>query len=326
MNILMITHQLPTAEYPGTMAPVARQIESLQQLGLNIRVLELIGSRKLKYFPALRKLPAMLDDIDLVHAHFGYCGWIARTQFKKPIVISFMGDDLLGTRDTNGSIKSLSKVPAFVNKRLARFVDGVIVKTAEMAAVLAPLNPYIVPNGVDTDLFRPIPRDVAKQKLGWDMNTHYILFPGNPDIPVKGFPLAQEAMKQASALTEAPLELVALRNISPQDVPLYMNACSAMLMVSHAEGSPNVVKEAMSCNLALISVPVGDTVQQLEGVNGYKLVERRPEAIAHALIATLSEGTTPQGREALLKRGLDLTSVARRIEAIYQETLYAKQR
>ena len=47
-----------------------------------------------------------------------------------------------------------------------------------------------------------------------------------------------------------------------------MNACDALLFVSMYEGSPNIVKEALACNLPIVSVAVGDVAERLEGVAG----------------------------------------------------------
>ena len=59
----------------------------------------------------------------------------------------------------------------------------------------------------------------------------------------------------------------------PQDVPhyimpLYMNACDVLLLTSLHEGSPNVVKEALACNLPVVSVPVGDIPERIGRVPG----------------------------------------------------------
>jgi hypothetical protein len=77
----------------------------------------------------------------------------------------------------------------------------------------------------------------------------------------------------------------------------------------------------MACNLPVVSVPVGDTVKQLEGVYGYRIVERDVLLIGEALAMTIQENLIPQGRDAILKRGLDLVSVAQRIEGIYRDIL-----
>ncbi len=51
----------------------------------------------------------------------------------------------------------------------------------------------MIPNGVDTQRFQPIDKQQARAQLGWDMHKPYVLFPGDPANPRKGFGLAEAA-------------------------------------------------------------------------------------------------------------------------------------
>jgi glycosyltransferase involved in cell wall biosynthesis len=103
-----------------------------------------------------------------------------------------------------------------------------------------------------------------------------------------------------------------------------MNACDAMLLTSYHEGSPNVLKEAMACNLPVVSVPIGDVAERTAGVVGYRVRPRDEEQLANALLSTLQDETPCGGREAILRQGLDLASVAERIVDVYHEAQAAK--
>ncbi len=303
------------------MAPVARQIESLRAAGVEVDLLELRGLRKLKYLRAMPELWAKVHASDLVHAHFGYCGWLGRLQFVKPVIVSFMGDDLLGTPDACGRISARSKLIVLIDRWLARVVDAVIVKSAEMAQVVAPVRAHVVPNGIDLQLFRPIEGGTARAQLGWAQGKHYVLFPGDPDNPRKGFGLAQAAVAEAAQHLAAPIELVPLWNVKPERVPLYMNACHALLMTSFVEGSPNAVKEALACNLPVVGVPVGDLPELLAGVSPGAVCQRAAPALGAALAQVITQAQRSDGRVALKRKQLDIHSVAHQLLRIYQDVL-----
>ena len=321
MRILIVTVPLPTTANPNTMAPLTRQVESLRRLGYDMDVLEIKGIPKLKYCQSLSELYARSKHADLIHAHYGYCGWLARCQFSKPVVVSFMGSDLLGDPDARGRVRPLSKFVAQIDRYFARTVASVIVKSAEMAEAVKPVRAHIVPNGVDMDAFRPMEVQQARAMLGWPENKRYILFSGNPKNPRKCFPLAQAAVSRASALMNEPLHLVPLRGVAPEKVPLYMNSCEAMLMTSFIEGSPNVVKEAMACNLPVVSVPVGDVSMLLDGVPGYEICPRNAKLLAESLSKILLNGHRVEGRAALKSKRLDLESSAMQLVKIYTDVL-----
>jgi glycosyltransferase involved in cell wall biosynthesis len=82
-----------------------------------------------------------------------------------------------------------------------------------------------------------------------------------------------------------------------------------------------VVKEAMACNLPVISVPVGDVAELFADAEGYSISPRDPEALATALVAKLSASGRACGREALIAKGLDAVTVARRLVGIYTSVL-----
>jgi glycosyltransferase involved in cell wall biosynthesis len=317
----MICPQLPRADCPGRMAPTARQIQSLCDLGIDAKVVDMRGIPKLKYIQVLPRIRQLAASVDLVHAHFGYCGWLAKVAAGKPMVISFMGDDLLGTAMPNGNMSRFSMAMVRGNRWLARQADAVIVKSAEMARVLAPLHARVIPNGVDLDSFQPMSRAMAQTQLQLNDGRRKVLFPGNPDCPVKDFPLASAAVEVTAKMLHQAIDLVPLWNVDPSQVPLYMNAMDAMLMTSISEGSPNVVKEAMACNLPVLSVPVGDVHELFEGVPGYVRCERDPVEIGRRLAQMLLQPQQVEGRQAIVDKRLDLASVALCVIDVYEAVL-----
>jgi glycosyltransferase involved in cell wall biosynthesis len=317
----MVTAPLPTASRPGTWAAVARQIDSIRSLGIEVEVLEIEGARGIKYLQALAHLKERSSRANVIHAHYGYCGWVSRLQRRKPVVVSFMGSDLLGVADASGRITASSRLVVEIDRRLARFVDAAIVKSRQMAQVLHPVVAHVIPNGVDLDAFQPIDRAAARGSLGWQDGKRCVLFPGNPALPNKGFPLAQAAVSVAASALGEPVEIIPLTGIAPRQVPLFLSACDAMLLASYTEGSPNAVKEAMACNLPVIAVPVGDVAELLSGVESCAVCPRDPQVLGSELARVLQTANRSNGHETIKARGLDLSSVAHRVAEVYDDVI-----
>ena len=76
----MVTPSLPPAGTAGTTVFISRQIESLMELGIEVDLIEIRGESRLKYLRAARRVKEQARRSDLVHAHYGFHGWIARSQ------------------------------------------------------------------------------------------------------------------------------------------------------------------------------------------------------------------------------------------------------
>ncbi len=327
MRVLMICPELPTSDKPGTMAPGARQIRSIQKAGVETHIVDMKGIPKLKYLQTIPRIRREAKQVDLIHAHFGYCGWLALigralAGSRIPIVISFMGSDLLGSPiNEKADLEPWSVWEVWLNQKIAPRYDQIIVKSSEMAGKIKGLASHVIPNGVDVEAFRPMDRITSCRQIGLDPQQFNVLFPGNPNDPRKGHNLASASVQFAEQKLGAPIKLVPLWEVKPDEVAVYMNACQAMLMTSVFEGSPNVVKEALVCNKSVIGVPVGDVHELLNGVEGCYRVERDPEQIGCALEKVLRLNQSSNGREVLQSRGLSLEGVANRVIAVYQKAL-----
>src|SRR5438477_8830621 len=266
MRVLVATSIYPTSENPSRGTFVRTQVEYLKRAGVEVELFHLKGpSRKLMYPKAVLELRQRLraSPIDLIHAHYSYVGIIARTQWKVPVVVSYCGDDLLGTVNVRGKQTLFSRLAVFGGRLLSHVADGVIVKSRGMASRLKRKDVYVIPHEVDFELFRPMDREQARIALGLDLRKKYLLFAASPDIPVKRFPLAKEVADRLRRQNPE-IELLVVHK-EPQDrLPFFMNACDALVFTSYQEGSPNVVKQAMACNLPIVSTDVGD-VREIMG-------------------------------------------------------------
>jgi len=113
MRVLIMTAMYPTPENPAFGSFIRTQVESLRRAGVDVEVLILRGrARKWNYLKGIIQLRRRLarGSIDLVHAHYGFVGMIARTQWKVPVVVTYHGDDLLGTVNKRGK-KTLPSAP-----------------------------------------------------------------------------------------------------------------------------------------------------------------------------------------------------------------------
>lgn len=149
-----------------------------------------------------------------------------------------------------------------------------------------------------------------------------VLFAADPKRTVKRFQLAEKSVQLVKSRLD--VELIVISGIPHDEVPLYMNACDALILTSHHEGSPTVVKEALACNLPIVSVDVGDVRERIVGIEGCLLCyDDSPEAIADRIAHVLEASTRVPGREAVAD--LDERINAQKIISVYRQVLRNRQ-
>lgn len=321
MKVLIMTAIYPTPENPAFGSFVKTQADSLKRAGIDVELLVMRGRhRKLLYPKAVFQLRKRLQQssFDLVHAHFGYVGLVARTQWKVPLVVTYHGDDLLGTVNERGKKDLWSVLAASACKKLAQHVDAAIVQSQEMARQLKRSNVFVVPHEVDLEVFKPAERGEARKALGLHPHMKYVLFAANPEIPVKRFPLARAAA-DVLELEDGFTELLVVHKEPQWRLALFMSACDVLVFPSYQEGSPNVIKQAMACNLPIVSTDVGDVRQVIGNTRDCYICPPDARKVASLMRGILSRLPRTEGRANVLH--LNARSVSAKIIEVYEQVL-----
>ncbi len=307
---------------PTTSAFVAAQEESLRRLGVEVLPFFVQGRRIWKYPQSVGSFRRFVraSKADLVHAHFSYNGAIALCQRSVPVVMSLTGGDVHVSQYTDAGAPIQAAFTYVLTQATALIADQVIVKSDVMrSAVWRRDSVHVLPNGVDLAMFKPLPRAEARQRLELSEEKRYVLFPSWPSRPEKDYPLAVAAFSVAAA-GRSDMELLVLDGVPHSDVPLYLNAVDALLFTSKSEGSPNAIKEAMACNLPIVSVNVGDVASVVEGTAQCVAISgRSPEVLGSRLREILDRGVRSNGRERALR--YDSTLVAHQLLSIYRAAI-----
>ena len=309
MNVLVLTNMYPTEAEPWFGSFVRDQVEDLRGLGLDVEVLAFDGRRHAgEYGRAARRARqlARTGRFDLVHAHYGLTGAAALAQRAAPVVTTFHGSDTGGVpwqRIVSAAV-ARKAVPIFVNRAGAR--------------LLWYRGGYVIPAGVDTELFLPADRAAVRRELGWSDDRRYILFPSSRRNRVKRPDLfaAVIAALDAAGVGVVP---VYLENLSRARAAAVIAASDLTLVTSDWEGSPVTVRESLACQTPVVSVPVGDLEETLEGLPGCEIAPRDPAALAAAVRRALTASRSTELRQRALQTSRRRT--AERVAAVYEDVL-----
>jgi teichuronic acid biosynthesis glycosyltransferase TuaC len=323
IRVLMVTSEWPTPENPFLVPFLVQQVEFLRRAGVEVEVFFFRGAKNpMNYLKAWwrfdRRYKCRRNRYDLVHAQFGQAALIPWPK-RLPLVITFHGCDILGELSPNGGRALQGKLLVWLERTAARFADAVIIVSNEMRKNLpasVPLN--VLPTGVDLGSLPSLTREEARRQLGLPLDERLALFVGSPHDPRKRYALAHQAVEVLNQ--RLPTRLILMWDRPHREILTMMHACDVLVVTSRQEGSPTIVKEALACNLPVVSVIVGDVVERLESVEGCEIVpDDEPETIAAAIERSLRRGGRIRGREAVAQ--LDEKVLAGKLIGIYRSVL-----
>ena len=314
MKILIITNMYPDRnpnfKYNGIF--VKEQIDGLFGLGQDVECFIIDGFKSpFEYFKSIFSLRDKIkkSNYDVVHIHYGLSGLFllfgSSIRRYSKFVLTLHGGDILKEQGKYFQV--------LLTKLIIRNLDFVITLNEDMNKVVSKLtsNFALAPCGVDTEFFSP--SEVKKNKV--------ILFAGAKSRPVKNYKLFEQIINEYR-INKKEVETVALDGFNREEISNLLRYSSCLIMTSISEGSPQIIKEALSSDLAILSVDVGDVKKVCGIVEGTKIFSHSD---APAIIATYIDGVIEQAsitpgkrRERIFEIGLSQNEVIKKLINIYE--------
>lgn len=326
MKILHVTNAYPTKRYPAYGSFIQSQIDSLSKRNILAEVFFINAKEngKIEYLKSIRKLRKVLRNgrFDIIHCHHVYAAAITLLAKKnEKIVTSFLSD---GYREIMlpGNRLYGSRILSWIITRS----DGKIFKKAIPSYLEHDDFSFYLPNGVNTEHFVPVEQNIAKKHLNLDPTKRYILFVSANSLHrrEKRYDIFRNVMKQlAEKYDLRDVEELLMVKAQINELPYYYSAAEIHLLVSDFEGSPNSVKECLSCGTKVISRDVGNVYKMIYGIVGCKVIRgSEPGAYSKAINDMLSISIDPPIlRQEIFDRKLDMESKTSELVDIYCRVL-----
>jgi len=217
------------------------------------------------FYLSLKKFEKKIKQADIIDAHFGwpdgYGAWSIAERHKKKFSITLRGKDI-----TYWPKKFLigSKLSKMLNRSdIVIFVSNFLKEKTNICKGI------IIPNGIETPKFKPFNKKESRERLGLEFNKKIFLTVGN-DFKRKGYfelinafdklgikdklllvigydKKEMNNLKKEIKRLNSRLCIKLLKELPHHLLPQYYSASDVYCLVSHSEGWPNSVMEALAC-------------------------------------------------------------------------------
>ena len=312
---------------------------------------------------------------DLIHSNYWMSALAARPlrdAWNAPIVHMFHTLGLMKNRIALSAAEMEGAYRVDGEREVIRSVDRIIAATLAEKTQLhflyqAPEDKIaIVPPGVDTSRFYPIPSDEARESIGLPSGERILLFVGRIE-PLKGLDTLLRAialLRESGVQCQAPHFLVVIggdpaasgenlnsemtrqlalsRELGLDDLvlflgkrgqdtlPYYYAAADVLIMPSHYESFGMVALEAMACGTPVVASQVGGLAFLVQdGQTGYAVPNGDVPALSERLTRLL---TNPTLRETLGRQAADYArqyswdNIVTRLLEVYRNVLPSSPR
>jgi teichuronic acid biosynthesis glycosyltransferase TuaC len=311
VRVLVVTNRYPTLSAPHSGTFVPPLIQALKDY--NVAPELFFVDRKQKgrrvYHGVFARLHRHVREFepDVVHVLSGgvLALFTVLAVSNVPVVLTFDGDDLLGfyLLVADSPLEHLSRFVGVIASRQAlRRSTHIICVSRNLLNVLpshiSANKCSIIPRGVDGSIFRPLDKRECQRQLGWPTHRKHMLFPALASRSFKRFDLAKQT---CDVLRERghDAELHELPGVPHNEVPIWLNAADVVLITSHHEGSPTVLKEALSCARPVVSVAVGDVSEILAPLDACHIAEADAISLASGVTRVWERAQVNEGREQM---------------------------
>lgn len=258
--------------------------------------------------------------LDLLHAHNVFPDGVATVVVGKilriPVVVSARGTDI-NEAAASGRLRCMQVCWALRNAHKVTAVSKALCKKIkELAPSIEPVS--CISNGVDNDIFHLKNRAELREKHKISPDKKVILFVG-AFRKVKGVEYLIDALSllkinesfdfdmvlvgsgplqqsYATAIKSNGLEgnVHFLGNLGHELVSEWLSVADVFCLPSLNEGMPNVVLEALSCGVPVVSTRVGGIPDVVTHVNGLLVPPGDPRKLADALSSVMRQSWEPE--------------------------------
>jgi D-inositol-3-phosphate glycosyltransferase len=264
---------------------------------------------------------------DLIHSHYWLSGrlgsWV-QDRWNIPHIVMF---HTLGTvKNSAGLADCEPDLRIATEKKLARTCQRILAPTGREKENLlkhcqAPAEKIgVVPCGVNLDLFRPMDRATARQRLGFDQDESIVLYVGRFD-PIKGIDRLLEAMAYLKHLKRMRLVIIGgdgpgtseyqnlqqlsakfgiqksvhfVGRVEQNQLPPYYSAADALVVPSYYESFGLVGLESLACGTPVAATRVGAMEDIIEdGKTGHVVADLTARGLANSIEKIITKSAGP---------------------------------